>query len=107
MLYDEEIARIAEDLDFTYRLHKKGGKILTLAKLVIYHRERDKSELEKKWIGSEYSIRQKIRNIFIWNRKHANFWQKIIFRIWSSRGIAVWLSISILRYATGQRWQFL
>jgi hypothetical protein len=49
-LYDEQIARIAEDLDFTYRLHKKGAKILTFANLKIQHFEREKNILEQAWI---------------------------------------------------------
>lgn len=95
-LYDEQIAWIAEDLDFVYRLHKKGAKILTHSQLVIFHWERDKSFLEKKWIATPLSIQQKIRNIFIRNRKHANFWQKVLFRIWSSRGITLRLAFSIM-----------
>nr|DAW75793.1 MAG TPA: hypothetical protein [Crassvirales sp.] len=49
-LYDEQIARIAEDLDFTHRLHKKGAKILTFSKLKIQHFEREKNILEQAWI---------------------------------------------------------
>jgi len=46
-LYDEKFARIAEDLDFVYRLKQKGVKILNISALELRHRERDKTALEQ------------------------------------------------------------
>lgn len=47
VLYDEKIAWIAEDLDFVYRLHKAGARILVFADLKVLHWEREKNELEQ------------------------------------------------------------
>ena len=46
-LYDEKFARIAEDLDFVYRLKQNGAKILNISALELRHRERDKTPLEQ------------------------------------------------------------
>ena len=106
-LYDEQIARIAEDLDFTYRLHKKGAKILTFANLKIQHFEREKNILEQAWIWTPLSAEQKIKNIFIRHKKHANWVQFLIFILRSSRGIALWLSIKALYYGQSQKFPIL
>ena len=97
-LYDEKFARIAEDLDFVYRLKQKGAKILNISALELRHRERDKTPLEQARIWTPRSAEQKIKNIFLRVRKHANFIQKIIFIFWSSRGITLWLSVKALYY---------
>ena len=52
-LYDEQIARIAEDLDFTYRLHKKGAKILTFSKPTLWKR--------KKHLGASLDLNSPLR----------------------------------------------
>lgn len=44
--YDEEIARIAEDLEFVYRLSQKAY-ILTFSELQVHHMEREKNTLEQ------------------------------------------------------------
>jgi len=46
-LYDENFARIAEDLDFVYCLKQNGAKILNISALELRHRERDKTPLEQ------------------------------------------------------------
>ena len=97
-LYDEKFARIAEDLDFVYRLKQNGAKILNISGLELRHRERDKTPLEQARIWTPRSAEQKIKNIFLRVRKHANFVQKIIFIFWSSRGITLWLSVKALYY---------
>lgn len=104
-LYDEQIARIAEDLDFTYRLQKyqdkktwKKAKILTFSDLCVYHFEREKSILEQARIWNPASALQKIKNIFLRHKKHANRIQLFIFILRSSRGISLRLSIKALRY---------
>lgn len=96
-LYDEEIAWIAEDLDFVYRLSKQA-KILTFADLQVQHREREKTILEQARIGNPASAEQKIKNIFLRHKKHANFFQRVLFVCWSSRGITSWLSLKALRF---------
>ena len=97
-LYDEKFARIAEDLDFVYRLKQNGAKILNISALELRHRERDKTPLEQARIWTPRSAEQKIKNIFLRVRKHANLIQKVIFIFWSSRGITLWLSVKALYY---------
>lgn len=97
-LYDEKFARIAEDLDFVYRLKQNGAKILNISELELRHRERDKTPLEQARIWTPRSAEQKIKNIFLRVRKHGNLIQKIIFIFWSSRGITLWLSVKALYY---------
>lgn len=97
-LYDEKFARIAEDLDFVYRLKQNGAKVLNIPALELRHRERDKTPLEQARIWTPRSAEQKIKNIFLRVRKHATLIQKIIFIFWSSRGITLWLSVKALYY---------
>ena len=103
-LYDEKFARIAEDLDFVYRLKRNGAKILNIPALELRHRERDKTPLEQARIWTPRSAEQKIKNIFLRVRKHANLIQKIIFIFWSSRGITLWLSVKALYYWWDEKW---
>ena len=105
-LYDEQIARIAEDLDFTYRLQKsnKKAKILTFSDLKVYHFEREKTILEQARIWNPASAEQKIKNIFLRHKKHAYWIQLLIFILRSSRGISLWLSIKALRYWNNQKY---
>ncbi len=84
VLYDEEIARIAEDLDFIYSIWKQGTPILVFKALKVRHQERDKTFLEEARIGTPKSAEQKIKNLFLWVKKHANWKQKLIFFLWSS-----------------------
>ncbi|MDR2190818.1 MAG: glycosyltransferase [Candidatus Peribacteria bacterium] len=77
--YDEQIARIAEDLDFTLSLHETGAKLWVYADLVVRHYERDKSRLEQARIGFPEQARQKARNRFLFVWKHGNVWQKTAF----------------------------
>lgn len=102
--YDEEIAWIAEDLEFVYRL-SQHAEVLVFAELKVYHHERDKTVLEQAWIGSPESATQKIRNNFLWVKKHGNLMQILIFLLRSSRGITVRLAIKALRYGGNQKWQ--
>ncbi|MDO4714386.1 MAG: hypothetical protein Q4B28_07265 [bacterium] len=102
--YDEEIAWIAEDLEFVYRLSQQA-EVLVFAELKVYHHERDKTVLEQAWIGSPDSAMQKIRNNFLWVKKHGNLIQTLIFLLRSSRGITVRLAIKALRYGKTQKWQ--
>ena len=106
-LYDEKFARIAEDLDFVYRLKQNGAKILNISGLELRHRERDKTPLEQARIWTPRSAEQKIKNIFLRVRKHANFIQKVIFIFWSSRGITLWLSVKALYYWWDEKWSII
>ena len=105
-LYDEQIARIAEDLDFTYRLQKsnKKAKILTFSDLKVYHFEREKTILEQARIWNPASAEQKIKNIFLRHKKHAYWIQLLIGMLRSSRGMSLWLSIKALRYWNNQKY---
>ena len=87
-LYDETIAWIAEDLDFIYSIREQGIPILVFRDLKVRHQEREKSILEQARIGTSKAAEQKIRNLFLRAKKHGNLYQKIIFIIRSSRGIA-------------------
>lgn len=104
-LYDEQIAWIAEDLDFIYSIWKQGYPVLVFRDLKVRHQERDKSFLEQAWIGTGRSAQQKIKNIFLWVKKHANNKEKLIFFLRSSRGITVRLAIKGLIHGGKQRWQ--
>ncbi len=96
--YDEQIAWIAEDLDFVYSIWEKGVKVLVFRDLQVRHHERDKSILEEAWIGNPASAQQKIRNLFLWVKKHGNLVQTLIFLLRSSWGICGWLAIKAFRY---------
>lgn len=96
--YDEQIAWIAEDLDFVYSIWEKGVKVLVFRDLQVRHHERDKSILEEARIGNPASAQQKIRNLFLWVKKHGNLVQTLIFLLRSSWGICGWLAIKAFRY---------
>lgn len=93
VLYDEDIAWIAEDLDFVYSIRELGFPILVFKALKIRHQERDKTYLEQARIGNSHSAQQKIKNLFLRVKKHGNFFQTLIFLWWSSWGISGWLGI--------------
>jgi GT2 family glycosyltransferase len=77
--YDEEIAWIAEDMDFTLSLHEKGAKLFVFSDLVVRHYERDKTTLEHAWIGFPEQAHQKAKNRFLFVWKHGKFWDKAAF----------------------------
>ena len=97
--YDEEFARIAEDLDFVYSIREKWYPILVFRDLKVHHFERDKTILEEAWIWNENSAFQKIKNIFLWWKKHANFHEKAILLLRSTWWICIWLSVKACLYA--------
>lgn len=104
-LYDEQIAWIAEDLDFVYSIWEKGVKVLVFRDLQVRHHERDKSILEEARIGNPTSAQQKIKNLFLWTKKHGNLIQTLIFLFRSSWGICIWLAVKALRYGGRMRWK--
>lgn len=68
--YDEEIARISEDLDYTLSLHEQGAQLRVFSDLKVIHHERDKTKLEQARIWSYLQARQKARNRFLFIKKH-------------------------------------
>ena len=88
--FDTDINFVAEDLDFTYTIHRAWYPIIVLADLKVYHMERDKTLLEQAWVGNPVSAYQKWRNRIIFVRKHGNIRQKILF-------FAFWLPANNLR----------
>jgi glycosyltransferase involved in cell wall biosynthesis len=77
--YDEEIARIAEDMDFTLSAHEHNAKLFVFSDIIVRHYERDKTKLEQARIGSAQQAQQKARNRFLFVRKHGNRRQKLQF----------------------------
>ena len=71
--YDEQIARISEDLDYTLSLHEQWIQLRVFSDLKVIHQERDKTKLEQAWIGSYSQAKQKARNRFLFTKKH---WSK-------------------------------
>ena len=105
--YDEQFAWIAEDLDFVYSIREKWYPVLVFRDLKVHHQERDKTILEEAWIWNESSAFQKIRNIFLWWKKHANFQEKAILLLWSTWWICLWLSVKAYIYAWDDRWKII
>ena len=98
MGYDEEIARIAEDLGFTLSLREKGVRFFSFLDLPVRHYEREKTILQQAWIGTYEQARQKARNWFFFLKKHATFWNKVQFYLVGLPGCIVWLSLKALRF---------
>jgi GT2 family glycosyltransferase len=101
--YDERIARIAEDMDFTLSLHESGVKLFVFPDLVVRHYEREKTKLEQAWIGSPEQAQQKARNRFLFTYKHGNTRDKLAFRVVGLPGCLVWLSMKALLYGGKKR----
>jgi GT2 family glycosyltransferase len=70
--YDEQIARISEDLDYTLSLHEQWVQLRVFSDLKVIHHERDKTKLEQARIGSYSQAKQKARNWFLFTKKHWN-----------------------------------
>lgn len=70
--YDEKIARISEDLDYTLSLHEQWVQLRVFSDLKVIHHERDKTKLEQARIGSYSQAKQKARNRFLFTKKHWN-----------------------------------
>lgn len=88
--YDEQIARISEDLDYTLSLYEKWVQLRVFDDLQVIHHERDKTRLEQARIGSYSQAKQKARNRFLFTKKHWN--QKQLFQFY-----ACWLPGCIFR----------
>ena len=70
--YDEQIARISEDLDYTLSLYEQWIQLRVFDDLKVKHHERDKTKLEQARIGSYSQAKQKSRNRFLFTKKHWN-----------------------------------
>ena len=95
-LYDEEIARISEDLDYTLSLHEKWIQLRVFADLKVKHHERDKTRLEQARIWSYLQAKQKAKNRFLFTKKHWNKNQLYQFYICWLPWCVLWLSIKAL-----------
>ena len=70
--YDEQIARISEDLDYTLSLYEQWIQLRVFNDLKVKHHERDKTKLEQARIWSYSQAKQKSRNRFLFTKKHWN-----------------------------------
>lgn len=94
--YDEKIARISEDLDYTLSLHEKWIQLRVFSDLKVIHHERDKTRLEQARIGSYSQAKQKVRNRLLFVKKHGNKRQRVqSYVIWFPIFIG-WLVIRAL-----------
>ena len=91
--YDEQIARISEDLDYTLSLHEKWIQLRVFSDLIVIHHERDKTRLEQARIGSYSQAKQKARNRFLFTKKHWTKKQLCQFYL-------CWLPWCLLRLST-------
>lgn len=96
--YDEEIARISEDLDYTLSLYEQWIQLRVFADLKVKHHERDKTRLEQARIGSYSQTKQKARNRFLFTQKHWNKKQLFQFYICWLPGCLLRLSIKAILY---------
>ena len=94
--YDEQIARISEDLDYTLSLYEQKIQLRVFADLKVKHHERDKTRLEQARIGSYSQAKQKARNRFLFTKKHWNKNQIFQFYVCWLSGCLVRLSIKAL-----------
>ena len=90
--YDEKIARISEDIDYTLSLHEKWVQLWVFSDLKVIHHERDKTRLEQAWIWSYSQAKQKARNRFLFVYKHWTKKQIFQFYICWLPWCIVWLS---------------
>ena len=94
--YDEQIARISEDLDYTLSLYEQWIQLRVFNDLKVKHHERDKTRLEQARIGSYSQAKQKSRNRFLFTKKHWNKKQIYQFYICGLPWCILWLSIKAL-----------
>ena len=94
--YDEQIARISEDLDYTLSLYEQWVQLRVFSDLKVIHHERDKTKLEQARIWSYSQAKQKARNRFLFTKKHWDKWQLRQFYMCWLPWCLVWLSIKAL-----------
>ena len=101
--YDEQIARISEDLDYTLSLYEQWIQLRVFADLKVKHHERDKTKLEQARIWSYAQAKQKARNRFLFTKKHWNKKQLYQFYICWLPWCIVWLSMkAIIRWKSNR-----
>jgi len=103
--YDEQIARISEDLDYTLSLHEQWIQLRVFADLKVKHHERDKTRLEQARIGSSAQAKQKARNRFLFTKKHGNKNQIFQFYLCWLPGCLVRLSIKAIIFGGKDRFR--
>ena len=97
--YDNQIARISEDIDYTLSLHEKWIQLRVFSDLKVKHHERDKTKLEQARIWSYSQAKQKARNWFLFTKKHWTPKQIFQFYICWLPWCLVWLSTkAIIRW---------
>lgn len=96
--YDEEIAWISEDLDYTLSLYEKWIQLWVFADLKVKHHERKKTKLEQARIWSYQQAKQKSRNRFLFTKKHWNKKQLYQFYVCWLPWCLFWLSIKAILY---------
>lgn len=94
--YDEEIARICEDLDYTMSLYENWINLLVFSSLKVNHLERDKTKLEQARIWSYSQAKQKSRNRFLFTKKHWSKSDLIKFYCCGLWWCLIWLSTKAL-----------
>ena len=97
--YDEQIARISEDLDYTLSLYEQWIHLRVFSDLKVIHHERDKTKLEQARIWSYSQAKQKARNRFLFTKKHWNKKQLYQFYICWLPWCIIWLSMkAVIRW---------
>ena len=96
--YDEQIARISEDLDYTLSLYEQWIHLRVFLDLKVIHHERDKTKLEQARIGSYSQAKQKARNWFLFTKKHWNKNQLYQFYLCWLSGCLLRLSIKAILF---------
>ena len=97
--YDEQMARISEDIDYTLSLYEKWVQLRVFSDLKVRHQERDKTKLEQARIWFYSQAKQKARNRFLFTKKHWNKKQIFQFYICWLPWCLVWLGTkSIIRW---------
>ena len=105
--YDEQIARISEDLDYTLSLHEQWIQLRVFADLKVIHHERDKTRLEQARIWSYSQAKQKARNRFLFTKKHWNKEQLFQFYICWLPGCLLRLSIKAILFGGRDRFKII
>ncbi len=105
--YDEQIARISEDLDYTLSLHEQWVKLWVFDDLKVIHHERDKTRLEQARIGSYSQAKQKARNWFLFTKKHWNKKQLCQFYLCWLPGCLLRLSIKAILFWDKDRFKII
>jgi len=105
--YDEQIARISEDLDYTLSLYEKWVQLRVFSDLKVIHHERDKTRLEQARIGSYSQAKQKARNRFLFTKKHWNKKQIYQFYLCWLPGCLLRLSIKAILFWCKDRFKII